>query len=147
MTLNDMKVEAISRVQSEFIDGENFKVQKHYEDVMDGTLITIQFNKIGSQKEELTHVHFSKEGAKNFRWHSDVLVAISNHKERNFFFRLLSFSGIGGFIALSLTIIFAILLCVIAISEKPANPSVLEVVKLSFTVILGFFFGSQATKK
>ncbi len=147
MTLDEMKKDAATRVQSDYSDGENFTIHQCYEGLMDGTLISVKFNKVGSQKEEFAHVHFSKKGERYFRWHSDVLVAVSNHKERSFFFRLLEFAGIGGFIALVLTIIFAILICAIAFSEKEANPSVIEVVKLSFTIILGFFFGSQATKK
>jgi hypothetical protein len=49
--------------------------------------------------------------------------------------------------ALTLVVVFSILLCVLAFTTTIANPSVVEIVKLSFTVILGFFFGSQTGHK
>ncbi len=45
-------------------------------------------------------------------------------------------------IALILVVVFSVLLCVLAFTDTQANPSVVEVVKASFTLILGFFFGS-----
>jgi hypothetical protein len=41
-----------------------------------------------------------------------------------------------------LVLVFSVLLCVLAFIS-PDNSTILEVVKLSFTIILGFFFGSQ----
>ena len=35
----------------------------------------------------------------------------------------------------------------LAFTNTTANPSIIEVVKLSFTIILGFFFGSQTSHK
>jgi hypothetical protein len=84
---------------------------------------------------------------RTFRWHSDVLNAISGTRERVWFFRFLELAGIGGVIAFILILIFSVLLCVLAFSSSTVNPSILEVVKLSFTVILGYFFGSQAAAK
>jgi len=52
----------------------------------------------------------------------------------------------GGLIAVILVIVFSLLLCVLAFSST-ANTSIVEVVKLSFTTILGYFFGSQVAGK
>lgn len=146
MTLDEMTEEAKQRVQDNFPDGSDFRVKRHYENVMDGTLVSITF-KNAAGKEETSHVHFGTDETRFYRWHSDVFNAMGNHKERNYFFRLLSLTGVGGVIALILIVVFSVLLCVLAFTDTQANPSVVEVVKASFTLILGFFFGSQTGHK
>jgi hypothetical protein len=147
MTLDEMKEEAKNRVEEQFPDGSNFSVKKVYENLMDGTLVSVEFQKPDSKGESTAHVHFGSDETRFYRWHNDVLSAVANHKERSTFFRLLSLSGIGGVIALVLVVVFSVLLCVLAFTGTPANPSIVEVVKLSFTIILGFFFGSQTGHK
>lgn len=147
MTLDEMKEEAKQRVQEEFPNASAFGVKKVYENLMDGTLISVDFQKPNNEGESTAHVHFGNDETRFYRWHSDVLAAVANHKERSTFFRLLSLAGIGGVIALVLVVVFSVLLCVLAFTGAPANPSIVEVVKLSFTIILGFFFGSQTGHK
>ena len=146
MTLDEMKNEALKQVKASFPEGTDFRADRVFEHVMDGTLITIYFRS-PSNKDEWAHVHFGSDETRFYRWSSDVFNAVANYKERNAFFRLLALTGIGGVIALILVVIFSILLCVLAFTTSPTNPSVIEVVKLSFTVILGFFFGSQTGHK
>ena len=67
-------------------------------------------------------------------------------RERVWFFRFIELAGIGGVIAFFLILVFSILLCVLAFVPT-ANSTVLELVKASFTIILGFFFGSQSAGK
>lgn len=145
--IDDTMKEAAKAIVKEYCsEGTNFSVRKVYENIMDGTLIQVAFQN-ASGSDETGHVHFGKSGPKFFRWFNDVLNEIGHHKERNFFFRLLELSGIGGVIALTLIFVFSILLSVLAFTDSTANPTVVEVVKLSFTIILGFFFGSQTGHK
>ncbi len=146
MTLDEMKEEAKRRVEEAFPEGTNFRVKKVYEHLMDGTLVSINFQG-QSGKEETAHIHFGSDETRFYRWHSDVLLAVTNHKERNPFFRLLTFAGVGGVIALTLVAVFSVLLSVLAFTGTPANPTVVEIIKFSFTIILGFFFGSQTSHR
>jgi hypothetical protein len=144
MTREEMQEQAKAEVQSANPDSSGLRVSKIYENVLDGTLVTVAFkNKLGN--EELSHVHFGRKGPKFYRYHSDVLSDVSHHKERIWFFRFLEFAGMGGLIAFTLVLIFSALLCVLAFNSKDGSSSIIEVVKLSFTTILGFFFGSQAS--
>lgn len=145
MTLDEMKEQAKSEVISSISNASEIKVSKVYENLLDGTLISVSFKDAG--KEEWAHVHFGKDQPRFYRYHSDILNAVSYYKEKQWFFRFLEFAGVGGLIAFTLIIIFSVLLCVVAFSNTSANPTVIEVIKLSFTTILGFFFGSQATSK
>lgn len=90
-------------------------------------------------KEDHNLVHFGPDEMRVYRWHSDVLAAVSGSRERIWFFRFIELAGIFGVIAFFLVLAFFILLCVLAFVPT-ANSTVLEVVKLSFTIILGFFF-------
>jgi hypothetical protein len=145
MTLDEMKEQAKSEVLSSILTASDIKISKVYENLLDGTLISVSFR--DSDKEEWAHVHFGKDQTRFYRYHSDILNAVSHYKEQQWFFRFLEFAGVGGLIAFTLIIVFSVLLCVVALSNTNANPTVIEVIKLSFTTILGFFFGSQATSK
>ena len=113
---------------------------------MDGTLISVSFNKDAAGNRDYGHIHFDNEGRITpYRWHNDVLDAVSHYKERNWFFRFLEFAGMGGLIAVILVIVFSSLLVILAFKAN-ANPSIVEVVKLSFTTILGYFFGQAGGK-
>ena len=142
MTQDELKEKARTRVETDNPGSTDFKVSKVYEDLLDGVVITVTF-KTSAGKEDSNHVHFGKNEVRVFRWHSDVLSAISSAKERVWFFRFIELAGIGGVIAFILVLIFSVLLCALAFFNPNVNPSILEVVKLSFTVILGYFFGSQ----
>jgi hypothetical protein len=146
MKIDEMKENARARVETDNPGKTNFKVSKLYENLMDGTLITVSFQD-SSGKEDFNHVHFGSNEIRTYRWHNDVLNAVSNYKERVWFFRFLEFAGMGGLIAFILVLVFSLLLCVLAFFNTNVNPSIVEVVKLSFTIILGFFFGSQASGK
>jgi hypothetical protein len=143
MPREEMQEQAKIEVQSATPGSTDLRVAKIYENVLDGTLITVTF-KNSSGNEERSHVHFGRKGTKFYRYNSDVLSDVSHHKERIWFFRFLEFAGMGGLIAFTLVLIFSALLCVLAFTSKDGSSSIMEVVKLSFTTILGFFFGSQA---
>jgi hypothetical protein len=147
MTLNERQDAARAQVETDNPDKTNFKVSKVYEDIMDGTLITVSFQH-SSGKEDSNHVHYRRDcGTRTYRWYNDVLNAVSYYKERVWFFRFLEFAGMGGLIAFMLVLIFSVLLCVLALFNRTESSSIVEVVKLSFTIILGYFFGSQTTGK
>jgi hypothetical protein len=145
MTLDEMKKTAIERVTKENLGYTDFKVKNVYENVMDGTVIQVRFEDT-SRKEDSNHVHFGRDETRVYRWAGEVLQAVGNYRERNWFFRLLEMAGIGGVLALLLIVIFSALLCVLAFSPTP-NASVIEVVKLSFSIILGYFFGQASGKR
>jgi hypothetical protein len=142
MTLDEMKEEARARVEQDNPESTGFKVTRIFENIMNGTLVTVAFT-TPTGKQDHNVVHFGPDGMKGYRWNSDVLAAVSVSRERVWFFRFIELAGIGGVIAFFLVLAFSILLCVLAFVPT-ANPTVLEVVKLSFTIILGFFFGSQS---
>ncbi len=145
MTLEEMKGKAVDRVEADNPSSTDFKVSRIYQPLMDGTLISVSFqNTVG--KEDFNHVHFGKDDVRTYRWHGDVLNAAANYKERVWFFRFLEMAGIGGVIAFMLILIFAVLLCVLAFSPT-VNNSIVDVVKTSFTIILGYFFGQTTAKK
>jgi len=146
MTLDELKEKARVRVESDNPGCSNFKASRIYENVMEGTVVTISFNAAGG-KEDSNHVHFGRNQVRVYRWHGDVLAAVSAARESIWFFRFIELAGIGGVIAFILVLIFSVLLCALAFFNPNVNPTILEVVKLSFTVILGYFFGSQAAAK
>jgi hypothetical protein len=145
MTLEEIKDKAVARVEMDNPGNTSFKISKVYEHLMDGTLITVSFL-TSSGKEDSNHVHFGRDEVRVYRWHGDVLNAIANYKERVWFFRFLEVAGIGGVIAFMLILIFSVLLCVLAFSPA-VNASIVDVVKLSFTIILGYFFGQTTARK
>jgi hypothetical protein len=145
MTLDEMKEKARERVQNDNPEGKDFKATKIYENVLGGTVVTVAFSVAG--KEESNHVLVGPEGLRIYRWHSDIIQAVSASRERIWFFRFIELAGIGGFIACVLVLVFSALLCVLAFRSPDSNSTILELVKLSFTLILGFFFGSQSAGK
>lgn len=82
------------------------------DNILDGTLVTVTF-KTDAGKEESNHVHLGKDEVRIYRWHSDVLAAVAGSREELWFFRFLEFAGVGGLIAFTLVMIFAIFLCVL----------------------------------
>ena len=147
MTLDELKEKARAKVENDNPGNTNFKVSKVFENLMDGTLISVSFQ-TSTGKEDSNHVHFGRMNeVRTYRWHGDVLNAIASTRERVWFFRFIELAGIGGVIAFILVLIFSVLLCALAFSNPNVNPSILEVVKLSFTIILGYFFGSQTAAK
>jgi hypothetical protein len=145
MTLEELKEKAVARVEADNPTNTNFKASRVFEHLMDGTLVTVTF-KDSSGKEDSNHVHFGRDDIRVYRWHGDALNAAANYKERLWFFRFLETVGIGGVIAFMLVLVFSVLLCVLAFSPT-ANTNILEVIKLSFTIILGYFFGQTAARK
>jgi hypothetical protein len=145
MTLAEIHDKAVAKVTEDNPGNTNFHVTKTYEHVMDGTLITVSFQN-NANKEDSNHVHFGGDDIRVYRWHSDVLTAVANYKERIWFFRFLEVAGIGGVIAFMLVFVFSILLCVLAFSSN-VNTSIVDVVKLAFTIVLGYFFGQTTAKK
>lgn len=143
MTLDEMKEKARKRVEADNPGSTAFQAGKFYENLMEGTLITVTFL-TSAGKEDSNLVHFGKNEMRVYRWHSDVLNAVARSKEPIWFFRLLETAGIGGVIAFIVVVVFSIFMCIVAAIATPADrASVLEVVKLSFTLILGYFFGSK----
>ena len=144
MTLDEIKTQAVEKIETDNPDATDVKVYKTYEHVMDGTLVSVSYKHGG--KEDYNHVHFGRDGTKVYRYNTDVFNAVANYTERSWFFRFLQLAGIGGVIAFILVVAFSGLLFVLAFVPT-TNPSVVEVVKLSFSVILGYFFGQTTAKK
>ena len=146
MTLDEMKDKARARIEADNLGCTGFKASRVFEHIMEGTVISVSFL-TAAGKEESNHVHFGRDEVRVYRWHGDILAAVAGARERIWFFRFIELAGVGGVIAFFLVLIFSLLLCVLAFSSANVNPSILEVVKLSFTIILGFFFGSQSGGK
>lgn len=141
----DMEQEAIKEVANRDEDVQN-PVTKIFPNILDGTLVRVTY-KDSDNNEHIRSVHFDDHDTPKFyRHNSEILSDLSHHKERSWFFRFLQFSGIGGLIALILILVFSALLCVLAFSGRTADPSIAEVIKLSFTTILGFFFGQSTSR-
>jgi hypothetical protein len=145
MTIEEMKEKARTRVEQNNPGSNEFKPTRIFENIMNGTLVTVTFM-TQAGKEDSNHVHFGPDEMRVYRWHGDVLADVSGSRERVWFFRFIELAGIGGVIAFVLVIAFSIMLCVLAFVPS-TNSTVLEVIKASFTLILGFFFGSQSAGK
>lgn len=143
MTIDSLKEKARLRIETDNPDKKEFRAAKVYENFMNGVLVSVSFRD-ATGKEDFNHVHFGQDDVRVYRWHGDVMTAVANHKERSWFFRFLEVSGMGGLIALFLLLVFSVLLSVLAFSGTQVNSSIVDIIKLSFTTILGFFFGSQS---
>jgi hypothetical protein len=118
-----------------------------YENFLDGTLIPVTYRDNNSIPQ-YSYVYFRDSVATFYRNSSDVLNIVDNYKERTWFFRFLKEAGIGGLIAFMLIIILSALLCLSLFVAQPQNSTyVVDVIKLSFPVILGYFFGQASGKK
>lgn len=146
MNLEDMKEKAKVKVAEDNPDCKSFKFMRDFEPVLDGTIISIGFQTPGG-KDDANHVWFGEGETRVYRWHSDIVAAVAASRERRWFFRFIELAGIGGVIAFVLVLIFSLLLCFLAFIPAKTDPDILEVVKLAFTVILGYFFGSQSGVK
>ena len=144
MDIANLKTEAEAKVQAENPGSTKIRSGDAYGNFLGGTLIDVTFQNIDG-KDSINHVHFAEE-VKVYRVFHDVCEAVASYKERRLFFRFLEFAGIGGLIALILIVVFSFLLSVLAIWGKDTNSSTIEIVKMSFTLILGYFFGSQSRK-
>ena len=147
MTLDEMRAAALARVKQDNPSCTDFTTEKTYENVMDGTVYAIAFKKPDGTKDT-NHVYFRGKEERVLRWHSDVIAAVAAYRERNWFFRFIELAGIHGVIACILLLIFSLLLFALAILNwTSSNATILEIVKLSFTLILGYFFGSQSASR
>src|SRR3989442_10862929 len=109
MTLDELKEKARAKVENDNPGNTNFKVSKVFENLMDGTLISVSFQ-TSTGKEDSNHVHFGRMNeVRTYRWHGDVLNAIASTRERVWFFRFIELAGIGGVIAFILVLIFSVL--------------------------------------
>jgi hypothetical protein len=146
MTIDEMKEKARARVEKDNPESKEFEASPRiFENIMNGTVVRVDFTTPTGNKDH-NLVHFGPNEIRVYRFTSDVLRAVSGSRERIWFFRFIELADIGGVIAFFLLLVFSILLCVLAFVPN-ANPTVLDVVKLSFTIILGFFFGSQSAGK
>jgi hypothetical protein len=146
LTLEEMEEEAVAKVEKDNQGSNQFRTRT-FENILNGTLVeVILITQKGEKAKNLVHFDPARPDRRVYKWASDVLWAVSWSRERVWFFRFIELAGIGGVIAFFLVLVFSILLCVLAFVPA-ANSTVLEVVKLSFTVILGFFFGSQSAGK
>ena len=132
MTREEMEKEAQARVERANPGSKGFEVGKTLDNIMHGTLVTVDFTTEAGKKDH-NLVHFGPDEVRGYRYHSDVAAAVSISRERVWFFRFIELAGIGGVIAFFLLLPFSILLCVLAFVPT-ANSAVLEVVKLSFTI-------------
>ena len=146
MTHDEMKEKAIARIQEDNPDCKDFKASRTFENIMDATVISVAF-KMPTGKEESNHAWFRGNEIRTYRWHSDILSAVSGTKERQWFFRLIQLAGVNGVIALVLILIFSALLGTLLLAHPETYQTILELVKVSFSVILGYLFGSQASGK
>jgi hypothetical protein len=134
---------AMDEVAKENPGSTDLRVASTHENFLDGTLITVSF-KSADGNEYSNHVYLHRGEPRVYRLFQDVFNVVSRHRESLWFFRFLEYAGIGGLIAFTLIVVFSVLLCVLAIANTEVNASILEVIKLSFAIILGYFFGSQS---
>lgn len=137
-----LEKEAIEAVRVTNPHGTGHHIVNAYSNIMDGTLIEVQFT-TAEGVAAINHVLLRRGAHEVYRTFHEACLALASHKERSFFFRLLNAIGVGGLIALILIIVFSILLCFLALTNGTPNQSIIEVIKLSFAIILGYFFGSQ----
>ena len=117
-----------------------------YHNFLDGVLVSVTF-KDKQGKQSWSYVHFRDSESRFYRTSSEVMNTVDTYRERIWFFRFLEFAGTGGLIAFMLVLIFSVLLCLLAFSTTEANSQIVDVIKTSFTIILGYFFGQASGKK
>jgi len=148
MTQDEMKQAALRQVKDTYPDVTETETKQVYPNFLDGTLVAVSYkNKEGTQ---WSYVHFGGGEPIFYRYNSEVMAKVANYKESSWFFRFLEFAGIGGLIAFTLVLIFSLLLGALAIMSKPdsaTHSTIVEVIKLSFTIILGYFFGQASSRK
>jgi hypothetical protein len=147
MTTKELEKIAVNEVLAANPGSTDWEAKNTYENVMDGVLIEVQFTTKEGFRPAINHVHIRQGRMEVFRSFHEVCAAVAAHRDKSFFFRLLGFTGVGGLIALTLIGVFSILLSVIALTNSTPNEGVIEVIKLSFALILGYFFGSQGSRK
>ena len=106
MTLDEMKDKARARIETDNPGCTGFKVIRVFENVMDGTVVSVTFT-TPAGKEDSNHVHFGRSEVRVYRWHGDILAAVAGSRERVWFFRFIELAGIGGVIAFFLVLIFS----------------------------------------
>ncbi len=142
--LGEMQKEAVTLVQRWNPGCRNAVSGDSYNNFLGGMLIDVEFMTIMEQPA-INHVHFVNGRVRIYTKFGDVCEAVINFQP-NWFFRFLDFAGVGGAIASFLMIIFGVLLCILAVGVRDANSSILDIVKLCFVIILGYFFGSQTRR-
>jgi hypothetical protein len=146
MTEANWKAEALKRVPDANLEFSDLQAGTVYHNFLDGILVTVTY-KDKQGKQWWSYVHFRDSESRFYRNSSEVLNTVDTYKERIWFFRFLEFAGTGGLIAFTLVLIFSVLLCLLAFSTTQANSQIVEVIKTSFTIILGYFFGQASGKK
>ena len=68
MTLDELKEKARTKVENDNPGNTNFKVSRVFENLLDGTLISVTFQN-SAGKEDSNHVHFAKNEVRTYRWH------------------------------------------------------------------------------
>src|ERR1700682_576571 len=97
MITKEQEANAIDEVRRNNPEGKDFKIYRAYDNVMDGTLITVTFHDDAKDHTKYYHVHLDRGGTPTpYRYNNDVFNAVSNYKERIWFFRFLEFAGMGG---------------------------------------------------
>jgi hypothetical protein len=148
MTHDEMTKLALEQVKQNDPESSNFKVIKVFDNIMDGAVVSVGFRTpTPSDKDDSNHIWFRGRESRAYRWHSDIVNAVSAYKERRWFFRFIEVAGVNGVIAFAVILIFSALLCALLVTHPDTYQTILELVKLSFSVILGYFFGSQAGGK
>jgi len=146
MNLDEIAAKAQARVESQNPGCSKVNCLGVYEHVLDGTLADVTYDQ-SDGRPGYCYVWFGKGDIRSYRTASDIISAVSSYKESRWFFRFIEMAGIGGVIAFALVLIFSVFLCVLAFIPRQVDQTILEVVKLSFTIILGYFFGSQSSGK
>ena len=144
MTLEEITTEACNRIVEDNPGCKDSKANRVFKNIMDGTVVTVSFVNARGENET-NHVYFGRNETRAYRKYVDILQDVST-RERVWFFRFIELAGVGGVIAFFLVLVFSVLLSVLAFVNRD-NSTILEVVKLSFTLILGFFFGSQTASQ
>jgi hypothetical protein len=147
MTEEDWKDQALYRIPAS-LNITDLRGGHVYHAFLDGVLVTVTYNDEDKQsKPTWSYVHFRDSESRFYLTSSEVLNTVDTYKERIWFFRFLEFAGTGGFIASMLILIFSVLLCLLALTTSEAKTQIVDVVKVSFTIILGYFFGQASGKK
>jgi hypothetical protein len=149
MTQEDWQAEALRRVADANPDITDPYPDRVYDNFLDGILVTVVYkDKKQENKQVWSYIHFRDSETRFYRNSSEVLFTVNSYRERIWFFRFLEFVGTGGFIAFLLILMFSVILCILAFSKAaPENDKIVDVIRVSFTIILGYFFGQASHKK
>ncbi len=138
----DLKETALKAVQDRNPDGTKFKVMNVTTDFLDGTLVFVEFRDSGDEDENYVYVTPSETLV--MLDYEDVTALVARYRPPNAWQRLVRelfhVGGVAGTIGILITLTICYRIAFQGVGDVP------QVLSGALTTILGFYFGTKASK-